>query len=64
MSRRNPISAARSAGAQGDLITLDVAARTINLDVPSELANAASNESPTRFERGYGDVYQAHQAGQ
>ncbi|CCD86744.1 putative Dihydroxy-acid dehydratase [Bradyrhizobium sp. ORS 285] len=47
----------------GDLITLDVAARTINLDVPTdELARrrAAWTPPPPRFERGYGWMFARH----
>ena len=47
----------------GDIITLDVAARTINLDVPeAELAKrrAAWKPPETRFERGYGWMFTRH----
>jgi dihydroxy-acid dehydratase len=47
----------------GDQITLDVAARTINLDVPdAELAKRRAEwEQPeTRFERGYGWMFTRH----
>ena len=47
----------------GDRITLDVAARTINLDVPeAELAKrrAAWKPPETRFERGYGWMFTRH----
>jgi dihydroxy-acid dehydratase len=47
----------------GDLITLDVAARTINLDVSeAELAKrrAAWKQPETRFERGYGWMFTRH----
>ncbi|MEA2756288.1 MAG: hypothetical protein QOJ54_2577 [Aliidongia sp.] len=47
----------------GDLITLDVAARTINLDVAeAELAKrrAAWKPPETRFERGYGWMFTKH----
>ncbi|UFZ01775.1 dihydroxy-acid dehydratase [Bradyrhizobium ontarionense] len=47
----------------GDRITLDVAARTINLDVPDdELAGrrAAWTPPPARFERGYGWMFARH----
>ncbi len=52
----------------GDRITLDVAARTINLDVPeAELAQRRAEWRPPerRFERGYGWMFTPpHQAGQ
>lgn len=44
----------------GDLITLDVEARLLHLDVPDEeLARrrAAWTPPPTRYERGYGALY-------
>jgi dihydroxyacid dehydratase/phosphogluconate dehydratase len=47
----------------GDKITLDVAARTINLDVPeAELARrrAQWKQPKTRFERGYGWMFTRH----
>jgi dihydroxy-acid dehydratase len=47
----------------GDRITLDVAARTINLDVPeAELAKrrAAWKQPEARFERGYGWMFTKH----
>jgi len=47
----------------GDRITLDVAARTINLDVPeAELARrrAAWKQPERRFERGYGWMFSKH----
>jgi dihydroxyacid dehydratase/phosphogluconate dehydratase len=47
----------------GDRITLDVAARTINLDVgETELARrrAAWKQPETRFERGYGWMFTHH----
>jgi dihydroxy-acid dehydratase len=47
----------------GDRITLDVAARTINLDVPeAELANrrAAWKAPEPRYERGYGWMFNRH----
>jgi len=47
----------------GDNITLDVAARTINLDVPEvELAKrrAAWKQPERRFERGYGWMFSRH----
>ena len=47
----------------GDLITLDVAARTINLDVPeTELARrrAEWKQPERRFERGYGWMFSRH----
>jgi dihydroxy-acid dehydratase len=47
----------------GDRITLDVAARTINLDVPeAELARrrAEWKQPETRFERGYGWMFTRH----
>ena len=47
----------------GDKITLDVAARTINLDVPeAELAKrrAAWKQPERRFERGYGWMFSKH----
>jgi len=47
----------------GDQITLDVAARTINLDVPeAELAKrrAAWKQPETRYERGYGWMFTKH----
>ena len=47
----------------GDMITLDVAARTINLDVSeAELAKrrAAWKAPETRFERGYGWMFTKH----
>ena len=47
----------------GDRITLDVAARTINLDVPeAELAKrrAAWKQPERRFERGYGWMFTKH----
>jgi dihydroxy-acid dehydratase len=47
----------------GDSITLDVAARTINLDVPeAELAKrrAAWKQPDRRFERGYGWMFSKH----
>src|SRR3981189_3431904 len=47
----------------GDQITLDVAARTINLDVPeTELAKrrAEWKQPETRFERGYGWMFTRH----
>src|SRR5260221_14589135 len=47
----------------GDRITLDVAARTINLDVPeAELAErrAEWKQPETRFERGYGWMFTRH----
>jgi dihydroxy-acid dehydratase len=47
----------------GDRITLDVAARTINLDVPeAELATrrAEWKQPETRFERGYGWMFTRH----
>ena len=47
----------------GDRITLDVAARTINLDVPeAELAKrrAEWKQPETRFERGYGWMFTRH----
>ncbi|WP_316187913.1 MULTISPECIES: L-arabinonate dehydratase [unclassified Bradyrhizobium] len=47
----------------GDLITLDVAARTINLDVPEEeLARRRAAWTPPapRFERGYGWMFARH----
>src|SRR3954469_645436 len=47
----------------GDRITLDVAARTIDLDVPeAELAKrrAAWKQPETRFERGYGWMFTKH----
>jgi dihydroxyacid dehydratase/phosphogluconate dehydratase len=47
----------------GDRITLDVAARTINLDVPeAELAKrrAAWKQPERRFERGYGWMFSKH----
>src|SRR5450631_2680593 len=47
----------------GDLITLDVAARAINLDVPeAELAKrrAEWKQPETRFERGYGWMFTRH----
>jgi dihydroxy-acid dehydratase len=54
-----PLALVRS----GDLITLDVAARTIDLDVPeAELAKrrAAWQQPETRFERGYGWMFTKH----
>jgi len=47
----------------GDRITLDVAARTINLDVPeAELARRRAAWKPPahRFERGYGWMFSRH----
>jgi dihydroxy-acid dehydratase len=47
----------------GDMITLDVAARTINLDLPEqELAKrrAAWKQPERRFERGYGWMFSRH----
>jgi dihydroxy-acid dehydratase len=47
----------------GDRITLDVAARTINLDVPdAELAKrrAEWKAPPARYERGYGWMFSRH----
>ena len=47
----------------GDKITLDVAARTINLDVPdAELTKrrAEWKQPETRFERGYGWMFTKH----
>ncbi len=47
----------------GDRITLDVAARTINLDVPAEeLARRRAEWTPPapRFERGYGWMFARH----
>jgi dihydroxy-acid dehydratase len=47
----------------GDRITLDVAARTINLDVPEdELARRRADWIPPtpRFERGYGWMFARH----
>lgn len=47
----------------GDLISLDVHARTINLDVPeAELARrrAAWQAPPARYERGYGWMFSKH----
>ncbi len=47
----------------GDMISLDVDARTINLDVPNaELAErrAAWTPPPTRYERGYGWMFTKH----
>ena len=47
----------------GDMITLDVAARSINLEVPeAELAKrrAAWKQPETRFERGYGWMFTRH----
>ncbi|MGJ5222232.1 dihydroxy-acid dehydratase, partial [Bradyrhizobium oligotrophicum] len=47
----------------GDLITLDVAARSINLDVPEdELARRRAAWTPPapRFERGYGWMFARH----
>ena len=47
----------------GDMISLDVDARTINLDVPdSELAQrrAAWEPPPVRYERGYGWMFTKH----
>jgi dihydroxy-acid dehydratase len=47
----------------GDMIALDVAARTINLDVPeTELAarRAAWTPPATRYERGYGWMFTKH----
>jgi len=47
----------------GDRITLDVAARTINLDVPeAELTKRRAEWKPpeTRFERGYGWMFTRH----
>ena len=47
----------------GDLITVDVPARTISLDVPeAELASrqAAWTPPPPRFERGYGWMFSRH----
>jgi len=65
MSRRRPILAGRWRWcATATRITLDVAARTINLDVPeAELTkNAAPKWKPpeTRFERGYGWMFTRH----
>ena len=64
MSRRNPISAGPLALVRnGDRITLDVAARTINLDVPeAELAKrrAEWKQPERRFERGYGWMFSKH----
>ena len=52
----------------GDMITLDVAARTIGLDVSDEeLAKRRADWKPPerRFERGYGWMFtEAHPAGQ
>ncbi|CCE00399.1 L-arabinonate dehydratase [Bradyrhizobium sp. STM 3809] len=47
----------------GDLITLDVAARTINLDVPADeltRRRAAWTPPAPRFERGYGWMFARH----
>jgi dihydroxy-acid dehydratase len=47
----------------GDLITLDVAARLLSLDVPEEvlLERRASWQPPEpKFERGYGALYSEH----
>jgi dihydroxy-acid dehydratase len=47
----------------GDQITLDVAARTINLDVAEEVLakrRAAWKQPQTRFERGYGWMFTRH----
>ncbi len=47
----------------GDLITVDVAARSINMDVSDEeLARrrAAWTAPPPRFERGYGWMFSRH----
>src|SRR5438034_5497541 len=47
----------------GDQITLDVAARTINLDVPEEVLakrRAEWKQPETRFERGYGWMFTRH----
>ncbi|MYZ44355.1 L-arabinonate dehydratase [Schauerella aestuarii] len=47
----------------GDIISLDVNARTINIDVPeAELARrrAAWQAPPARFERGYGWMFSKH----
>ncbi len=47
----------------GDRITLDVAARAINLDVPEAELNkrrAAWKQPETRFERGYGWMFTRH----
>jgi len=47
----------------GDMIALDVAARSLNLEVSDEeLARrrAAWKKPPPRFERGFGALYQAH----
>jgi dihydroxy-acid dehydratase len=47
----------------GDIVSIDVAARTINMDVPeAELARrrAAWRPPEVRFERGYGWVYTKH----
>ena len=47
----------------GDRITLDVAARTINLDVgEAELAQRRAGWTPPerRFERGYGWMFSKH----
>ncbi|MGY4304586.1 dihydroxy-acid dehydratase [Bradyrhizobium sp. USDA 4369] len=47
----------------GDLITLDVAARTINLDVPEDelpRRRAAWTPPAPRFERGYGWMFARH----
>jgi len=54
-----PLALVRS----GDQITLDVAARTINLDVPeAELAKrrAEWKQPETRYERGYGWMFTKH----
>ena len=64
MSRRNPISAGRWRWCRtATCITLDVAARTINLDVPdAELAKrrAAWKPPEPRYERGYGWMFTSH----
>ena len=47
----------------GDIISLDVHARTINIDVPeAELARrrAAWQAPPARYERGYGWMFSKH----
>jgi len=47
----------------GDPVTLDVASRTLSLDVPErELAGRRAGWQPpaARFERGYGSLYSEH----
>ena len=61
--RRNPNRWPAGPCASGDKITLDVAARTINLDVPeAELARRRAEWKlpETRFERGYGWMFTRH----